>query len=85
MSATGRMPDPPIYPLSRTAKITVRAEEYGGEGHLPEGLRVLVKLDSTFDAEQKARLIAAAGKCPVKRMLSGQLKQGITTAYEEGS
>jgi uncharacterized OsmC-like protein len=47
-------------------------------------MRVFVKIDASddFDEKMRARLLAAAAKCPVKRMLTGQLKNGVTAEYE---
>lgn len=65
-------------------QISARCEEYGEDKHLPEGIRIFIKVDASpeFDDAQRQRLLAAAGKCPVKRMLMGQLKNGVTTEYE---
>ena len=60
-------------------KMEVHVSEHGEEHHLPLGLQVKVSLDSNLDEEQVTRLLAAASKCPVKRMMSGGLKDGITT------
>ncbi len=74
------------WPGRTIRRLAVQCEEAGQEGHLPAGIRVSVSLDSDLDAEQTRRLLAAAGKCPVKRMLRGELQDGVTTVLEaEGS
>lgn len=60
----------------------MKCEEYGEGPHLPDGVRVKVSIDGDLDDKQRERLLAAAGKCPVKRMLMGQLKDGVTTVLE---
>lgn len=67
------------WPGRTIRRIGVECKEYGKDKHLPSHIRVRVSLDSDLDAEQTQRLLAAAGKCPVKRILKGELKEGITT------
>lgn len=66
---------------STIRRLAVECEEYQGEDkHLPAGIRVTVSMDgSNLNEEQTKRLLAAAGKCPVKRMLKGELQDGVTT------
>lgn len=69
------------WPGRTVRKLAVECEEYNGgeDKHLPAGIRVTVSLDSDLDEGQIQRLLAAASKCPVKRMLKGELKDGVTT------
>ena len=49
----------------------------------PDGIYAIVRhihFDSALDAEQRARLIAIADKCPVHKTLTGQI--GIATSEE---
>lgn len=67
------------WPGKLIKKMEVEVSEQGEDHHLPLSLQVKVTLHSNLDEEQVTRLLAAASKCPVKRMLGGGLKDGITT------
>jgi putative redox protein len=76
------------WPGRTIRRLAVECEEVGEEEqHLPAGIKVTVSLDADLDEEQTRRLLAAAGKCPVKRMLKGELREGFTMALAgvEGS
>jgi uncharacterized OsmC-like protein len=66
-------------------KMSVTCSEHGDDHHVPLGIEVRVSLKSNLDEEQIQRLMTAAGKCPVKRMLSGGIKEGITTVLVKDS
>ena len=72
------------WPDRHIKKMGVKVEEYGADQHLPLGIRVHVEMESNLDDEQKQRLLTAAGKCPVKRMFGGGMKEGITTVWGGG-
>ena len=60
-------------------KMTVTCSEHGDDHHVPWGIEIRVSLKSNLDEDQIKRLMTAAGKCPVKRMMGGGIKEGITT------
>ncbi|CAI5517962.1 unnamed protein product [Closterium sp. Naga37s-1] len=49
------------------------------DGRLPDGLRLLLRLEGPLSTEQKERLLEIAGKCPVKQMMLGKMRQAIKT------
>lgn len=69
--------------LPRLDCVSVRVREHFAPGdaakHMPLGLTVSIALEGSLTAEQRARLLRAAEKCPVKRIISGDLKEGIQT------
>ena len=78
MIAKGRFPAGTVI-----KKLAVRCEEIEGEDkHIPQGIKVIISLDSNLDEAAKARVLAAAGKCPVKRMIMGDMKDKVTTVFE---
>ncbi|CAM9984377.1 unnamed protein product [Phaeothamnion confervicola] len=66
--------------------IEVEASEKTPQGgHLPDGVHVTVRLRSgskqyPLSEDQRARLLRAAERCPVKRMMGGAMAGGITTS-----
>ena len=62
-------------------RIQISVEEVSSpqDEHLPLGLNVFVTLVGNLTDQQKFRLIQAANGCPVKKMLSGGLINGVTT------
>jgi len=67
------------WPGKSIEKMTVTCSEHGDDHHVPLGIEVRVSLKSNLDEDQIKRVMTAAGKCPVKRMMGGGMKEGITT------
>lgn len=67
------------WPGKSIEKLSVSCSEHGDDQHVPLNIQVELKLRSNLDEEQIKRLVAAAEKCPVKRMMKGGVKNGITT------
>ena len=44
-----------------------------------QGLEVYIELEGSLTEQQVDRLQRAAGRCPVKRMLLGELRDGVRT------
>ncbi|CAI7928493.1 unnamed protein product [Closterium sp. NIES-54] len=66
------------WPLSHIA-VTVEQTTPLPHGRLPDGLRLLLRLEGPLSTEQKERLLEIAGKCPVKQMMLGKMPQAIKT------
>lgn len=74
-------------PAPELARVWVEAREVWSEeggrpagGHLPAGLAVRVRLEGTgLTPARVAALERAAGRCPVKRILGGDLPLGIAS------
>jgi uncharacterized OsmC-like protein len=66
------------FPLVR---VRVRAAEHTQEGaHVPDGLSLSIELEGEQLTEpQRERLLRAASKCPVKQMLAGGMRDGVST------
>lgn len=63
------------------------AERTPPGGHLPDGLDVVVTLAGAgLTRAQRERLLRAAARCPVKRALAGEMRDGVraTLADAEG-
>jgi len=71
------------YPLTG---VQVRVEEHTAEGaHVPQSLSLQLRLRGEELTEaQRQRLLRAAGNCPVKRMLKGDMAGGIETELHDG-
>ena len=65
------------FPLER---VRVRAAEHTQEGaHVPDGLSLSIELvGEQLTKQQRERLLRAATKCPVKQMLAGGMKDGVS-------
>lgn len=48
--------------------------------HMPDGVSLKVEFVGTLTAAQRRQLLAAAAACPVKRMLQGQMPEGVATS-----
>lgn len=48
-------------------------------GHVPEGLHIRLQLDGDLTPEQRERILAIAGRCPVKQMMTGKMPLGVTS------
>ena len=55
----------------------------GEDSHVSRRLHKTIALTGPLDAEQRARLVEIADKCPVHRMLSGEVS--ITSDLEAGA
>ena len=53
--------------------IQVKVTEHGDHPHVPSKLIVEISLDGKLTDQQKSRLLAASERCPVKKMMSGNL------------
>lgn len=71
------------WPGKTIEKMSVTCSEHGDDHHVPTRIEARVSLKSNLDEDQIKRLMAAAGKCPVKRMLLGGIKEGITTVVDK--
>lgn len=66
------------FPLRRVG-VVVRENTPEG-GHLPDGVELDVSLEGeALSTAQKERLMRAAERCPVKRMMTGGMRDGVTT------
>ena len=66
------------FPLE-AVRVVVREHTPEG-GHLPDGLSLELELrGEQLSAAQRDRLLRAAARCPVKRMLAGEMQQGVHT------
>ena len=65
------------FPLER---VRVHAAEHTAENaHVPDGLSLELELIGELTEQQRERLLRAASKCPVKQMLTGGIKDGVST------
>ena len=64
----------------KSAEVIVRRDE-GEDAHSARAMVKTIRLEGDLDAEQRARLVEIAGKCPVHRMLSEPV--AIRSVYEE--
>ena len=61
------------WPLTNVViEATLERPEAGAKGQ-PQKIVQTIRLEGALDAEQKARLLEIAGKCPVHRTLEGPL------------
>jgi putative redox protein len=65
------------WPLRR---VTVTVKEMGKDLHgtLPDGLQLIVSLEGELTTAQKERLIEVSANCPVKKMMLGKMRDGIS-------
>jgi len=72
-----------MFDGSTLDRVECRVDEFFEDGdrgkHLPLGLRVWVRLDGHLTPPQRERLVRAAERCPVKRMIAGDMKEGVVT------
>ena len=69
------------WPLESVEVVLVHSKQHAAdcqdcetkEGKIDE-IRRRIKLDGPLDKEQRARLLEIAGKCPVHRTLTGEIK-----------
>jgi putative redox protein len=52
--------------------------------HVPDHFQVALHLPAELDAEQRARLLAIAEKCPVHRVLAGEARVTVVERVETG-
>eukprot|EP00241_Pyramimonas_parkeae_P009217 CAMPEP_0114250688 /NCGR_PEP_ID=MMETSP0058-20121206/14841_1 /TAXON_ID=36894 /ORGANISM="Pyramimonas parkeae, CCMP726" /LENGTH=80 /DNA_ID=CAMNT_0001364381 /DNA_START=478 /DNA_END=720 /DNA_ORIENTATION=+ len=69
------------YPLEGV-EVVVK-ENTKADHHLPDGLEMLLKFKGPLTSIQKERLRRAANTCPVKRMLKGEMINGILLKQTE--
>ena len=84
-SMTVRMlADASHFPL-RTVTVAVR-ERCAPGAHLPDGVELTLTLyGAALTDAQRARLLRAAENCPVKRMMSGGMRDGIKSALADAA
>ncbi|KAG0565036.1 hypothetical protein M758_8G154600 [Ceratodon purpureus] len=66
------------WPLRR---VTVTVKEVSSKelhGTIPDGLQVIVSLEGELTDAQKKRLIEISERCPVKQMMLGKMRDGIS-------
>jgi putative redox protein len=64
-------------------KISVTMDEImGSNAHVPEGVNMVVQLESNLSLSHKKKLLRAADNCPVKKMMSGGLKINVAVAFD---
>ena len=57
-------------------------EIMGSAAHVPEGVNMIVQLEGNLSSLHKDRLLRAADNCPVKKMMSGELKINLAIAFD---
>ncbi|BBN00244.1 putative redox protein [Marchantia polymorpha subsp. ruderalis] len=60
----------------RHVQVTV-VEQGGGMGLLPDGLRMLLRLDGDLTDAQRSALVEVSKKCPIKQMFLGKMPHGV--------
>lgn len=68
----------------RRVKVDISEIPSATGGHVPEGLHVVLYLDGDLTSQQRERILAVAGKCPVKQMMTGKMPLGITSELSPG-
>lgn len=66
------------WPLRRVSVTVKEVSEKDLHGTIPDGLQMTISLEGDLSDAQKERLLEISARCPVKQMMLGKMRDGIS-------